>query len=134
MQCARPRRAAVNATQARTLNQPDEDRTSGPVERLAPGTMVGAFRTGEMIGFGAQGIVYRGEHLTLGYPVAIKVLHACAADDPRRARFRREARLGAEMRHRNVVSVLEAGELDDGSPFLVMEHVDGVCLANLLGG
>lgn len=56
-----------------------------------------------------------------------------AGRDPRRrARFRREAILGARPRHRNVVAILEAGELADGSPYLVMEHIAGVELATLL--
>ncbi len=40
--------------------------------------------------------------------------------------------MGARVRHRSVVGILESGELSDGTPYLVMEHVDGVDLAALL--
>src|SRR5688500_1286099 len=60
-------------------------------------------------------------------------MERCAGMDPRRrARFRREALVGARLRHRNVVSILEVGELPDGSPYLVMEHIEGVELASIL--
>lgn len=93
---------------------------------------VGRFRATTILGEGGQGIVYRGEHVDLGYPVAIKVLHGESASDLTRARFRREARLGAQVQHPNVVRVIELGELDDGSPFIVMEYVDGVSLSELI--
>lgn len=93
---------------------------------------VGRFRACSVLGEGGQGVVYRGEHVDLGYPVAIKVLHADSASAITRARFRREARLGAQVQHANVVRVIELGELEDGSPYLVMEHIDGVALASLL--
>jgi serine/threonine-protein kinase len=96
---------------------------------------VGRFCIRGVLGEGAQGIVYRGEHVALRYPVAIKIIHRDAdpqIDGARRARFRREALLAAAVRHRHIVRVLEAGELSDGSPYLVMEHVEGVSLADLL--
>src|SRR5690606_3030647 len=43
-----------------------------------------------------------------------------------------EALIGARPRHRNVVAILETGELRCGSPYLVMEHVRGVELAHVL--
>ncbi len=104
-----------------------------PAHGLQPGDRVDRFRVRSWLARGGHGVVYFGEHAELGYPVAIKVLEPRAARDPRRrARFRREAALGARVRHRNVVAVLEAGELEDGSPFMVMEHVDGVELAQLI--
>jgi serine/threonine-protein kinase len=103
-------------------------------ELLAPGSLIAdRFRVGRLLGRGGHGFVYEAEHVVLGYPVAIKVLHAAyGLDARRRARFRREALLGARLRHRNVVAIFDAGELDDGSPFLVMEHVDGIDLAGLI--
>lgn len=97
-----------------------------------PLLFVGRFRACAVLGEGGQGVVYRGEHVDLGYPVAIKVLHGESASEITRARFRREARLGAQVQHPNVVRVIELGELDDGSPYLVMEYIDGVGLADLI--
>ncbi|AKF07201.1 protein kinase domain-containing protein [Sandaracinus amylolyticus] len=103
-------------------------------EPIAPGTVIaGRFRVGRALGRGGHGTVYQAEHVSLGYPVAVKVLHAgFGLDARRRARFRREALLGARLRHRNVVSILDAGELEDGAPFLVMEHVDGADLESVI--
>ncbi|HEY8431258.1 MAG TPA: tetratricopeptide repeat protein [Sandaracinaceae bacterium] len=100
---------------------------------LAPGDVVDRFRIGRRIGEGGHGVVYEAEHVGLGYPVALKVLDRYATLDPqRRARFRREAVLGARLRHRNVVAIVDAGELPDRTPYLVMEHVEGIELAALL--
>jgi serine/threonine protein kinase len=69
----------------------------------------------------------------LGRPVALKVLHAgLAGDGAFRRRFLREARLAARVSHPNVVQVFDAGAADDGTPYIVMEYVDGESLAELL--
>ncbi|UJR80217.1 tetratricopeptide repeat protein [Sandaracinus amylolyticus] len=109
-------------------------RVSHDQEPIVPGTVLaGRFRVGRALGRGGHGTVYQAEHVSLGYPVAVKVLHAgFGLDARRRARFRREALLGARLRHRNVVSILDAGELEDGAPFLVMEHVDGADLESVI--
>jgi len=128
----------TNAAEEKLERTQTADGYSGPRKRdftrLKPGTLVGRYQAGRMLGEGGQGVVYQGEHLTLGYPVAIKVMHVSDSEvcTARRARFRREARLGAKLQHRHVVKVLEAGELDDGSPYLVMEYVEGTSLAELI--
>jgi serine/threonine protein kinase len=103
-------------------------------EQIVPGSLIAdRFRIGRLIGRGGHGFVYEAEHVVLGYPVAIKVLHATyGLDARRRARFRREALLGARLRHRNIVSIHDAGELEDGSPYLVMEFVDGIDLGTVI--
>ena len=111
---------------------PLEEPSNGSTPRVPLALLVGRFRACSILGEGGQGIVYRGEHVDLGYPVAIKVLHGESASEITRARFRREARLGAQVQHPNVVRVIELGELDDGSPYLVMEHVEGVSLSELI--
>ncbi len=125
-----PRLAAV---QARSGSLDDDEETLEQMPPLGPGDVVDRFRVGALLGVGGHGLVYAAEHMELGYPVALKVLERHAVRDPRRrARFRREALLGARIRHRNIVSILEAGELPDKSPYLVMEHIDGVELATVL--
>lgn len=111
---------------------PLEEPSNGSTPRVPLALLVGRFRACSILGEGGQGVVYRGEHVDLGYPVAIKVLHGESASEITRARFRREARLGAQVQHPNVVRVIELGELDDGSPYLVMEHVEGVSLSELI--
>ncbi len=79
-----------------------------------------------------MGVVYEAHHEALGRRVAIKVLHALAAEAPKagiaRARFLREGRAAAQVRHDHVVDVFDFG-VDEGTPFLVMELVEGESLA-----
>jgi serine/threonine-protein kinase len=76
--------------------------------------------------------VYLGRDTELDRPVAVKILAENAAgDDGLRRRFVREARLAARLSHPNIVSVYDAGE-DVGRPYLVMEHVEGETLADVL--
>jgi tRNA A-37 threonylcarbamoyl transferase component Bud32 len=99
---------------------------------LAPGTALGRYFASHLIGAGGQALVYEGEHAELGYPVAIKVLRATDISELQRARVRREARALAQLKHPHIVRVLDVGDLPDGSPFLVMEHVEGMPLSRHL--
>ena len=90
-------------------------------------TVLGRYVVDYLIGSGGMGQVYAATHATLGHRVAVKVL-AYEADPVLRSRFEQEAQLMAKVRHNNVVSVIDYGTLDDGSPCIVMEFVDGVPL------
>lgn len=80
----------------------------------------------EEIGRGGMGRVYRARHERLDRLVAVKLLPAELAEDAGfRARFEREARTLARLRHPNIVAVHDFGALPDGSGYLVMEHVSG---------
>ena len=81
-----------------------------------------------LIGQGAMGTVYRGEHRRLHRPVAIKVL-ATQLDSSAEERFRLEAQASARLRHDHIVAVTDCDTLPDGRPYLVMELLDGVGLA-----
>ena len=90
----------------------------------------GRYELGEVIGRGGMGEVRAGTDLRLGRPVAVKLLRADLADDPEiRARFEAEARAAAQLAHPNVVAVYDTGE-EDGQPFIVMERLPGVTLAD----
>lgn len=93
--------------------------------------VAGRFRLERRIGGGAMGDVYLALHEGLGRPVAVKVLRASARRSSR-ARFRREATIAARLTGVHVVRVTDFGELPDGSPFLVMDFVDGPTLASEL--
>ena len=87
------------------------------------------YRLDRPLGHGGMATVYLARDTELDRPVAVKVLDA--ADEGLRARFVREARLAARLSHPNVVSVFDAGE-DGGRPYIVMEHVEGQTVAELL--
>ncbi|MEO8043760.1 MAG: protein kinase [Spartobacteria bacterium] len=81
------------------------------------------------LGRGAMGITYRALDLNLGAPVALKVISArYARQEQARARFRREARAAAQLRHPNVASVFHYGETPEGDCFYTMELVEGETL------
>jgi serine/threonine-protein kinase len=79
-----------------------------------------------------MGIVYRATQLSLGRPVAVKLISPDHAADPGfRERFERESRLAAAIDHPNVIPVHEAGE-DHGRLYLVMRWVSGADLHGLI--
>ncbi|MEI8257746.1 MAG: protein kinase, partial [Deltaproteobacteria bacterium] len=83
----------------------------------------------EFLGQGAMGEVWRGRHAMLGHDAAIKLMREDAATDVELVqRFKREARIAAQLRHRNLVRVEDFGTGDDGRPFLVMELLRGESL------
>jgi serine/threonine protein kinase len=86
----------------------------------------GEFRILEKIGTGGMGSVYRANQTAMSRLVAVKILHPKLAN--RRdlvSRFRREAKAMSHLTHPNTVKVLLYGELDDGSLYIVMEHLEG---------
>ena len=90
------------------------------------GLEVGPFRLLRRIGRGGMGVVYLAERRQgFAQPVAIKLLPRFADDALARARFARERRLLAQLRHPHICGILDGGELDDGTPWLAMELVEG---------
>jgi serine/threonine-protein kinase len=92
----------------------------------------GRYRVGARIARGGMATVYEATDLRLDRVVALKVLHAGLGDDDDFAdRFVREARSAARLSHPHVVSVFDQGA-DEGTLFLVMEHVDGHTLRDVI--
>lgn len=87
----------------------------------------------ELIGEGGMGAVYRGEHLSMGKLVAIKLLHPGLNANPEVVkRFYREAQAAAAIRHSNIIDVVDLGVSTEGDPYLVMEYLEGEGLADHL--
>src|SRR4029079_3653999 len=85
----------------------------------------------ERLGGGGMASVYRGEHVTIGRPVAIKVLARALCSKPAVVvRFLQEAKASSKVRHENVVEVTDFGETADGRPYMVMEYLEGESLAH----
>lgn len=99
---------------------------------LKPGAVLkDKYRLEQELGRGGFGIVFRAVHLTLDQRVAIKVLTESVGLAEWGAdveRFRREAQATAALRSPHVVRILDVDVLDDGRPFMVMEHLEGETL------
>jgi serine/threonine-protein kinase len=98
-----------------------------PVDRI--GSLIdGRYKITEVMASGAMGAVFKAERVPIGKLVAIKFLHASFANDSEfQARFERETRVMSKLNHPNCVSVLDFGAWE-GSPYLVMDYVDGTTL------
>ncbi len=84
------------------------------------------FEIVELLGRGAMGEVYLASDRRLERRIALKFLSEAHARDPRlRARFFAEARAASALNHPNVCILHEVGELEDGSPFLALEYLEG---------
>jgi serine/threonine-protein kinase len=91
------------------------------------------YRIDRMIGFGGMGVVCEGVHLELGAKVALKFVRPEYAHDERVvARFLSEARAAAQLRSEHTCRVMDCGRLATGSPYLVMEYLDGADLRRIL--
>ncbi|MBK7995835.1 MAG: serine/threonine protein kinase [Blastocatellia bacterium] len=83
----------------------------------------------ERIARGGTGSVYRGTHLQLNMPIAIKILHAETAQDFTSVeRCRREAYAAMQIRHPNAIAVMDFGVTPDGLVYVVMEFLVGKTL------
>ena len=92
----------------------------------------GRYVVTEKIARGGMATVYLATDTRLDREVAVKVMHPHLADDEQFvARFNREARSAARISHHNVVAVYDQGR-DDDVVYLVMEHVPGTTLRDLL--
>jgi serine/threonine-protein kinase len=86
-----------------------------------------------VVGQGGMGIVYRAEDVRLnGRPCAVKLLTGRSIDPEEVERFERELHIISRLRSQHVVQVLDAGALDDGRRFIVMELLEGLPLSQLL--
>ncbi len=117
--------SASSGSAARKRPVDDESRIGEIVE--------GQFELRRLIGRGAMGAVYEAVHARTGARYALKALSAKmdSAGDLE-ARFEREAKASGLLQHPNIVAVQAYGRLDDGSPYLVMELVDGPSLGDVI--
>ena len=99
---------------------------------LLSGTRIGNYEVVTPQGAGGMGEVYRARDTRLDRTVAIKSLPRVFATDPERlARFEREAKLLASLNHPNIAAIYGLEDVE-GSPYLVLEFVEGETLAQRL--
>ncbi len=103
--------------------------TSGISDPVGDINDIGAFRLVRQIGRGGMGVVYLAERRSdFVQQVAIKIMPRFAIDAQSRERFAQERRILAQLRHPNICTIVDGGELADGTPWLAMEYVPGESL------
>ena len=88
----------------------------------------GPYRLVCLLGEGGMGVVYLAERKTLGDQIAIKVLRDAWLSPARRERFASEQRTLAQLNHPSIARLYDAATLEDGTPYFVMEYVEGTPL------
>jgi serine/threonine protein kinase len=102
------------------------------MHELAVGSLFAGHRIEGVTGKGGMGVVYRVRNEILGQERALKVVaREFARDETFRARFRREARLAASLKHPHLIPIFHAGE-EAGVLYMVMEFVKGIDLASVI--
>jgi serine/threonine protein kinase len=98
------------------------------------GKTLGHYRVIELIGAGGMGEVYRARDARLDRDVALKILPAAfCQDEERLRRFGLEARAAAALNHPNILAIFDIG-VQDGSPYIVSELLEGLSLRNRVAG
>jgi serine/threonine-protein kinase len=118
-------------------NMTDGDRANGPTEaedRLGVGSVVdGRYELVRLIGRGGMGRVFEVRHRLIKRRGALKCLHSYhVRDEAVVARFLAEARAAAAIGSEHIVDITDAGVTHDGTPYLVMEYLDGEDFSKLL--
>ncbi len=85
------------------------------------------------LGRGSMGVVYKAKDPEIGRLVAIKTLKSVfmgddASGNEALQRFRQESRSAGRLHHPNIVTIFEAGRAESGSPYIVMEYIEGKSL------
>lgn len=121
------------ATEPLSVRPTDHPEPLSSADKRLGTVVAGTYRLKRLIGSGGSSHVFEAEHLRLGKPFAVKLLRPELDTNRRTAqRFRREARAIAHLKSEHVVNVVDCGELEDGTPYLVMELLEGEDLRSLL--
>ena len=98
------------------------------------GKTLGKYEVLEHIGHGGMAEVYKGQHVRLDRPVAIKILHPFLADEEGFVvRFQREAKIVATLRHSNIMQVFDFDYHEElNIYYMVMEFIDGPTLKSMM--
>jgi serine/threonine protein kinase len=99
-----------------------------PASAPPPFKEFGPYRIQRALGEGGMGVVYLAERVDLGSQVAIKILRDAWLSPARRELFAAEQRTLSQLNHPSIARLYDADTSPDGSPFFVMEYVEGVPL------
>ena len=104
-----------------------------PADGPIPGAQVGPYAIRRRLGEGGMGVVYLAERSGIGSLAAIKILRDAWLSPARRDRFAAEQRMLAHLNHPSIAQLHHADTLADGTPWFVMEYVEGVPLTEYCG-
>jgi tRNA A-37 threonylcarbamoyl transferase component Bud32 len=95
--------------------------------------LAGKYRVDRVLGVGGMGVVVQATHMQLDERVALKFMLPAAMENAEVAgRFLREARLAVKLKSEHVAKVMDVGTLESGSPYIVMEYLEGTDLNQLV--
>jgi serine/threonine protein kinase len=116
-----------------TVSATDDDDVEMPEADLVGRVIDNRYRILRKIGEGGMGTIYASEHIEIRKGVAIKILHPVYSKQQNLVeRFRREARAASRIGHPNIIDVTDFGTTEDGCAYFVMEHLEGIDLADVL--
>lgn len=110
----------------------------GPLIARRPDRMVGTriagkYEVQEVLTRGGMGVIYRGKHVALDRPVAIKCIAEVLTYDPSMwKRFEQEAKSASLLNHPNIITIYDFGVTENGDLYLVMEYLEGASLQEFL--
>lgn len=95
--------------------------------------LAGKYRVDRVLGVGGMGVVVAAMHMQLDQMVALKFIRLEALANPEVvSRFEREARSAVRLKSEHVARIIDVGRLDSGSPYIVMEYLEGQDLSSLI--
>jgi serine/threonine-protein kinase len=101
------------------------DSVISPAAHAIPQHRFGAYQLTSVLGEGGMGVVYLAERTDLGSRAAVKILRDAWLSPARRVRFAAEQRTLAQLEHPSIARLYDSGALSDGTPWFVMEYVEG---------
>lgn len=92
------------------------------------GTVIGSYRITERLGTGGMGMVFKGERVDgeFRHQVAVKLIKKGFGSEKIVQRFKMEREILANLPHPNIARLHDGGVLKDGTPYLIMEYIDGI--------
>jgi serine/threonine protein kinase len=115
-----------------SLPSDDPDRTEATNDLQLSQVLGGRYKVVSRLGGGGMGVVYKVNQIFLNKEFALKTIEKHCMSDIAIRRFQHEARTAFALDHANIIAVNDFGVLDDQTPFLVMELIDGETLGERL--
>ena len=98
---------------------------SDPQHKMPAGESIGPYQVISQLGSGGMGTVYLAERADFRHRVALKIIKRGMDSDEIVRRFRRERQVLATLNHPNISRLLDGGTTQEGTPFFVMEYIEG---------